>query len=111
MRISTGCWRRTNWYRRRGSTAPISPTARSAARIFRPIGNTKLEKRLPLSTAPTLPLWGAADRIMPRSYADKFARGIAGKSEIRVIPGAGHLAELDQPDAVAAAILAWTAPA
>jgi len=45
---------------------------------------------------------------MPRNYADKFAQGVAGKTEIRVIPGAGHLAELDQPDAVAQAILAWT---
>src|SRR5207248_11592646 len=80
----------------------------AAARIFWPLGNTKLEKRLPLITAPTLLLWGEQDRIVPRSYADKLAQGIAGKTEIQVIPGAGHLAELDQPDATAAAILAWT---
>ncbi len=82
--------------------------AEAAARIFWPLGNTKLEKRLPLITAPTLLLWGERDRIVPRSYADKFAKGIAGKTETRVIPKAGHLAELDQPDAVAAAILEWT---
>jgi pimeloyl-ACP methyl ester carboxylesterase len=82
--------------------------AEAAARIFWPLGNTKLEKRLPLITAPTLLLWGEQDRIMPKSYADAFARGIAGRSEIRTIPGAGHLAELDNPDEVAAAILAWT---
>ena len=80
----------------------------AAARIFWPLGNTKLEKRLPLIEAPTLLLWGEADRIVPRSYADKFARGIAGKTEVRVIPGAGHLAELDKPDEVAAAIIGWT---
>ncbi len=80
----------------------------AAARIFWPLGNTKLEKRLPLIIAPTLLLWGEVDRIMPRSYAARFAGGIAGRSEIRVIPGAGHLAELDKPDEVAAAILAWT---
>ena len=80
----------------------------AAARIFWPLGNTKLEKRLPLITAPTLLLWGAEDRIMPRGYAERFARGIAGKTEVRIIPGAGHLAELDKPDEVAAAILAWT---
>ncbi len=82
--------------------------AEAAARIFWPLGNTKLEKRLPLITAPTLLLWGEEDHIMPRSYADKFARGIAGRSEIRVIRGAGHLAELDKPEEVAAAILSWT---
>jgi pimeloyl-ACP methyl ester carboxylesterase len=89
---------------------PIEQTraAEAAARIFWPLGNTKLEKRLPLITAPTLLLWGAEDRIMPRSYADKLARGIKGKTEIKVIQGAGHLAELDQPDETAAAILGWT---
>ena len=44
---------------------------------------------------------------MPRSYADRFAAAIAGRTEIRTIPGAGHLAELDKPDEVAAAILRW----
>ena len=80
----------------------------AAARAFWPLGNTRLEKRLPLITAPTLLIWGAEDRIVPRSYADRFAQGIRGKTEIRVIPGAGHLAELDKPDEVAAEILAWT---
>lgn len=79
----------------------------AAARIFWPLGNTRLEKRLPLIAAPTLLLWGGEDRIMPRSYADKFAAGIAGRTAIRVIPRAGHLAELDKPDEVAAAILEW----
>ena len=46
---------------------------------------------------------------MPKSYADRFAEAIAGRSEIATIPGAGHLAELDKPDEVAAAILRWTA--
>jgi len=81
--------------------------AEAAARIFWPLGNTKLEKRLPLITAPTLLLWGAEDRVMPRSYAGYFAEGIGGPTETRIIAGAGHLAELDKPDEVAAAILEW----
>jgi len=76
---------------------------------FWPLGNTRLEKRLPLIEAPTLLIWGAEDRIMPRRYADRFAAAIAGRTEITTIPGAGHLAELDKPDEVAAAILRWTA--
>ncbi len=79
----------------------------AAARIFWPLGNTKLEKRLPLISAPTLLVWGEQDKIMPRSYADRFAKAIKGKTEIKVIAGAGHLAELDQPKAVAEAILGW----
>ena len=90
---------------------PIEQTRASeaAARAFWPLGNTRLEKRLPLIEAPTLLIWGEDDRIMPRGYADRFAAAIAGRTEIRTIPGAGHLAELDKPDEVAAAILAWTA--
>ena len=79
----------------------------AAARIFWPLGNTRLDRRLPSIIAPTLLLWGEQDRVMPRSYAAKIAKAIKGKSEIRTIAGAGHLAELDQPDAVAAAISAF----
>jgi abhydrolase domain-containing protein 6 len=79
----------------------------AAARAFWPLGNTRLEKRLPLITAPTLLIWGAEDRIVPRSYADRFAAAMAGKTQITTIPGAGHLAELDKHNEVAAAVLRW----
>lgn len=81
----------------------------AGARIFWPLGDTKLARRLPLIEAPTLLLWGEQDRVMPRSYAERFAGGIRGKTEIRVIAGAGHLAELDRPDEVAAAMLDFLA--
>ncbi len=77
----------------------------AAARVFWPLGNTRLEKRLPTIIAPTLLLWGEQDRVIPRSYATRIAKAIKGKSEIKTIAGAGHLAELDQPDAVAKAIV------
>ena len=80
----------------------------AAARAFWPLGNAGLAKRLPLIKAPTLLIWGAEDRIVPRSYATRFAAGIKGKTELRVIEGAGHLAELDKPDETAAAVLDWT---
>jgi abhydrolase domain-containing protein 6 len=97
-----------------GANSPEWPieqvrASEAAARAFWPLGNTRLTKRLPLIEAPTLLLWGEHDRIVPRNYADRFAAAIPGKSEIRVIAGAGHLAEIDQPEATAAAILAWTA--
>lgn len=81
----------------------------AAARIFWPLGNTKIDKRLRLVTAPTLLLWGEQDRVMPRTYADSFAKAISGKTEIKTIAGAGHLAELDKPAEVAQAIIAFTA--
>ncbi|MBL6079653.1 alpha/beta fold hydrolase [Belnapia sp. T18] len=89
---------------------PIEQTraTEAAARIFWPLGNTRLERRLSLITAPTLILWGEQDRIMPSRYAGRIAARLADPKEIRMIPGAGHLAELDQPDEVASAILSWT---
>lgn len=81
----------------------------AAARLLWPLGNTRLEKRLGLITAPTMLLWGAADRVMPASYARRIRDRLRAPSELVTIPGAGHLAELDQPDAVAAAILRWCA--
>jgi pimeloyl-ACP methyl ester carboxylesterase len=83
--------------------------AEAAARIFWPLGNTRIEKRLHLIVAPALLLWGENDAIMPRSYADTFANGISGPTEIKTIAGAGHLAELDQPHEVARAIVAFMA--
>jgi pimeloyl-ACP methyl ester carboxylesterase len=89
---------------------PIEQTraAEAAARIFWPLGNTKLERRLPFIKAPTLLLWGENDRLMPRSYAATIAKAIKAKTETRIIAGAGHLAELDKPNEVAAAILGFT---
>jgi pimeloyl-ACP methyl ester carboxylesterase len=81
----------------------------AAARAFWPLGNTKLEKRLPLIEAPTLLLWGEVDQIMPRSYAKRMVEAMRAKVELRTISGAGHLAELDNPDETAEAVLAWTA--
>ena len=81
----------------------------AAARIFWPLGNTRIEKRLRLIQAPVLLLWGENDKIMPRSYARIFAGGISGKTETKIIAGAGHLAELDKPAEVAKAILDFTA--
>ncbi len=73
----------------------------AAARIFWPLGNTRIEKRLRLIKAPTLLLWGEHDKIMPRAYAEVFAKGIVGPTKLQVIPGAGHLADLDKPAEVA----------
>ena len=79
----------------------------AAARIFWPLGNTRIEKRLRLIKAPTLLLWGEQDKIMPHSYAEVFAKGIAGPTTTKIIEGAGHLAELDKPTEVANEILAF----
>jgi len=87
---------------------PIEMTraAEASARAFWPLGNTKLEKRLGLIDAPTLVLWGEMDAVLPPSYAKKFTAAINGKTATQTIEGAGHLAYLDRPEAVARAVLA-----
>lgn len=88
---------------------PIEQTRanEAAARIYWPLGSTRIERRLPLIQSPTLLIWGDQDRVLPQSYAQRFKAGISGKSEIKIISGAGHIAELDKPDEVAAAVLDW----
>jgi len=78
----------------------------AAARILWPLGDTGVAKRMRRIVAPTLIVAGDADRILPRSTARKFARGVGGKSAIKVVPGAGHLVDLDAPDALAKLVLA-----
>lgn len=80
----------------------------AAARVFWPLGNTHIEKRLPTIIVPTLLLWGEKDRVMPRSYAERFAKAIKGPATIEIVPRAGHLADLDEPAATAKAILDFT---
>jgi pimeloyl-ACP methyl ester carboxylesterase len=81
----------------------------AAARILWPVGDTRLAKRLGRITPPTLLLWGEADRVVPPAYAERFADAIDGAATTRTIPDAGHLADLDAPDAVAEAVLAFLA--
>lgn len=90
---------------------PIEQTraAEAAARYLWPLGRTGVERRLHLVRCPTLLLWGAEDRIIPFGYAARFQAAIAGPVTIRRIEGAGHLAELDRPEAMAAAIATFLA--
>ncbi|MBT5455078.1 MAG: alpha/beta fold hydrolase [Rhodospirillaceae bacterium] len=82
---------------------PIEQTRalEASARIFWPLGDTRLGRRLGRVTCPTLYVRGNEDRIIPASYADKFRDGITGEVTIESIADAGHLAELDQPEQTA----------
>jgi pimeloyl-ACP methyl ester carboxylesterase len=81
----------------------------AVARLLWPLADTRIARRLHRITAPTLVVWGAEDRLVPPSYAKRFADALGGPAEVRQIAGAGHMVELDAPDALAAAVLEFFA--
>jgi len=68
-----------------------------------PIADRGLSKRIHRIAVPTLIVWGEADRIVAPAYAQEFAGKIAG-ARVAMIPRAGHLPQLEQPDAVVKAL-------
>ena len=77
----------------------------AAARLLWPTCDRGLRKRLHRIQIPTLLGWGEADRVVPPAYAKRFAEGLGGPTEVRLLEGAGHRVDLDRPDALADAIL------
>ena len=76
----------------------------TAGKILFPIPNRRLAKRLYRLTAPTLVVWGRADRLMPPVYADRWLELVPHATRA-LIDDAGHMAPYEQPEAVAAAIV------
>jgi pimeloyl-ACP methyl ester carboxylesterase len=79
----------------------------AGARMFWPLCDLGLGKRLHRITAPTLVAWGAEDRALLPSYAELFSAGISGPVQTVVVEGAAHLVDLDAPDELAERILAF----
>lgn len=65
-----------------------------------------VSQRLEELAIPTLILAGEDDKMTPLSLSRKLARGIAG-SELTVVPNAGHMMLLEQPEHCAKLIEAW----
>lgn len=65
-----------------------------------------LRARLADITCPTLVAVGDADRLTPADHAAEIAGAIAGARLVSIV-GAGHMLTLEQPGAVAQALLDW----
>ena len=72
------------------------------AKFVWPIPDKGLTKRLHRVAAPTLLLWGEADRANPVVYAEEWQRRVKGAA-LRLLPG-GHMLVHEAPDASAAAV-------
>lgn len=77
-----------------------------AAKFLWAVPDRGLAKRLPYLQAPTLLVWGERDRLIPPAYAEAFQSRIRD-ARTAIIPGAGHLPMLEQPEAFDAAVEAF----
>jgi pimeloyl-ACP methyl ester carboxylesterase len=69
-----------------------------------PLPDRGLRDRIHRVSAPAMLLWGERDALVPPVYADEFA-GLLKQSEKVLIPDAGHLPQLEQPEPVRQAVL------
>lgn len=75
--------------------------------LIAPIGLAMPQPRLLRRvTCPALVIEGGADRFVPAESVRRYA-SLLPRAELRVIEGAGHLLVLEQPDAIAGAILSF----
>ncbi|MFI5317679.1 MAG: alpha/beta fold hydrolase, partial [Myxococcota bacterium] len=54
----------------------------AASRLLWPLGDLGTAKRLRRVTCPVKLVWGSEDRLMPPSYAKRFAKALGSKAEI-----------------------------
>jgi pimeloyl-ACP methyl ester carboxylesterase len=47
-------------------------------------------------TTPALVVWGAEDRIVPRSVGERYARSLP-HGRLEIVEGAGHCVEMERP--------------
>jgi pimeloyl-ACP methyl ester carboxylesterase len=58
--------------------------------------------------SPALVVWGRRDRIVPLECGERYAQALA-KAKLAVVDGAGHFAEMEQPEAVGTLIADFAA--
>lgn len=80
----------------------------SMARLMWPFADIKVARRLHrITSIPVLILWGEKDKVAPPAYATRYTELIPATVRTQTIPGAGHLATFDAPEACATAVLAF----
>jgi pimeloyl-ACP methyl ester carboxylesterase len=79
----------------------------SAVHFYWPIPDRDLKRRLYRITSPTLLVWGAKDKVVPRAYVQAFESGIAGKATTSLIDDAGHFPHIERSTAVVSEIMSF----
>jgi pimeloyl-ACP methyl ester carboxylesterase len=79
----------------------------STGKFIWPIPDKGLKKRIHrIAATPTLLVWGEDDRLVPRVYAEEFAKRLR-QARVEVVKEAGHAPHLEQPAATARAVEAF----
>jgi len=76
----------------------------TAGKILFPIPNRRLSKRLYRLVAPTLIVWGSADKLIPLPYAERWQK-LVPHAQLSVIDGGAHMVPYEQPEPVAAELV------
>jgi pimeloyl-ACP methyl ester carboxylesterase len=74
--------------------------------VLAAMAEADLRDVLPSIAVPTLLIWGELDARSPLTVARQFARAIPD-AELVLIPGAGHMSNLERPEEFNAAIRAF----
>jgi pimeloyl-ACP methyl ester carboxylesterase len=72
------------------------------------LSRTDSRPTLAMIACRTLVLTGEGDNTIPNAMSVEMAEGIRG-ARLVIIPECGHLSQLEQPPAVAAALATWLA--
>ncbi len=75
----------------------------TAGKILFPIPNRRLSKRLYRVTNPVLLVWGRGDKLIPPVYAERW-KELLPQARLEWLEQAGHMAPIEQPEALAEAI-------
>ncbi len=79
-------------------------TRTAGASLIWPIPEFGLSSRIHRVTCPVTLIWGAEDKLNPPSYLDRYAAALPNVVATHTVAGAGHLAEWDRPEEVAALV-------
>jgi pimeloyl-ACP methyl ester carboxylesterase len=93
-------------YRLSSPVPPAQYQAQTAVGVGLLSAEAAFEHKLGSVQVPTLILFGAHDRVVPPANADLLAREIPD-SRIEILPHAGHLFPVEQPEAAVAALVAF----
>jgi pimeloyl-ACP methyl ester carboxylesterase len=93
------------------STPALAASTIALIRSWLVVGPRSLWRAAPKVTAPTLVVWGDKDKLMSVRKAPRTARAIPN-ARLLVLREVGHVAQMEQPDTVARAVLGlWDAAA